>query len=108
MIQTLKNIFGIGLKVNMGELIAKGAMIIDVRSQGEYAGGHVEGSVNISLDQLPNNLKKIKSKDQVLITCCASGIRSGSAKKLLKRQGYTNVHNGGSWLGLKKYEQAKS
>ena len=41
MIQTLKNIFGIGPKVDMGELIANGAIIIDVRSKGEYAGGHL-------------------------------------------------------------------
>ena len=108
MIQTLKNIFGIGPKVNIGELIANGAMVIDVRSQGEFAGGHMKGSVNIPLDQLINNLKKIKSKEQTIITCCASGMRSSSAKSFLKGQGYINVHNGGSWLSLKKYERAKS
>jgi len=103
MIQTLKNIFGIGPKVNIGELITNGAIIIDVRTKGEYAGGHVKGSVNIPLDQLSGNLKKIKSKEHVVITCCASGMRSGSAKNFLKSQGYTNVHNGGSWHNLKQY-----
>jgi len=103
MIQTLKNILGIGPKVNMEELIAKGAQIIDVRSKGEYAGGHVKGSINIPLDQLHNHLKKFKSKEQPIITCCASGMRSGSAKGYLKTQGFTNVHNGGSWHSLKRY-----
>ena len=52
MIQILKNILGIGPKVNIGELISKGALIIDVRSKGEYSEGNVKGSVNVPLDQL--------------------------------------------------------
>lgn len=103
MIQKLKNILGIGPKVNIGELIANGATIIDVRTKGEYSGGHVKGSLNIPLDQLSENLKKIKNKEHPIITCCASGMRSGSAKSYLKSQGYTNVHNGGSWYSLKKH-----
>lgn len=105
MIQALKNLLGIGPKVNMDELVANGAIIIDVRSRGEYAGGHVKGSINIPLDQLSGDLKKVKSKDQPIITCCASGMRSGSAKSFLKGQGYTNVHNGGSWMNLRKYSK---
>lgn len=105
MIQTLKNILGIGPKVNIGELISNGALIIDVRSKGEYAGGHVKGSVNVPLDQLSGYLKKIKEKNHTVITCCASGMRSASAKSFLKGQGYVNVHNGGSWLSLKKHEK---
>jgi rhodanese-related sulfurtransferase len=105
MIQTLKNILGIGPKVNIGELISNGALIIDVRSKGEYAEGHVKGSVNVPLDQLSGYLKKIKDKNHTVITCCASGMRSASAKSFLKGQGYVNVHNGGSWLSLKKHEK---
>jgi rhodanese-related sulfurtransferase len=105
MIQTLKNILGIGPKVNIGELISNGALIIDVRSKGEYAGGHVKGSVNVPLDQLSGYLKKIKDKNHTVITCCASGMRSASAKSFLKGQGYVNVYNGGSWLSLKKHEK---
>jgi phage shock protein E len=105
MIQILKNILGIGPKVDIGELVSKGALIIDVRSKGEYAGGHVKGSVNVPLDQLSGYLKKVKDKNQPIITCCASGMRSASAKSFLKGQGYINVHNGGSWLSLKKYEK---
>jgi len=105
MIQTLKNILGIGPKVNIGELISNGALIIDVRSKGEYAEGHVKGSVNVPLDQLSGYLKKIKDKNHTVITCCASGMRSASAKSFLKGQGYVNVYNGGSWLSLKKHEK---
>lgn len=105
MIQTLKNILGIGPKVDLGELINKGAVIIDVRTKGEYAGGHLKNSVNIPLNQLSGNVKGVKSKEHPIITCCASGMRSASAKSLLKSEGYTHVHNGGSWFSLKKYEK---
>ncbi|MDX2174586.1 MAG: rhodanese-like domain-containing protein [Bacteroidota bacterium] len=103
MIQTLKNILGIGPKVNIGELIANGALIIDVRTKGEYAGGHIKGSINVPLDQLSHHLNKIKNKEQPIITCCASGMRSSSAKSFLKGQGFSNVHNGGSWLSVNRY-----
>lgn len=103
MIQLIKNILGIGSKVDLGELINNGAMIVDVRTKGEYAGGHVKGSVNIPLDQLRSNLKKFKSKEQPIITCCASGMRSASAKGILKSAGYTNVHNGGSWSSVNRF-----
>ncbi len=99
----LQKLFGLGPKVDLGELIAQGATIVDVRSKAEYAGGHVKGSVNIPLDQLSYNLEKFKSKEQAIITCCASGMRSSSAKGMLKSQGYTNVHNGGSWHNLNRY-----
>ncbi|HSY77812.1 MAG TPA: rhodanese-like domain-containing protein [Bacteroidia bacterium] len=103
MLSTIKNLFGKG--EDYGQLIREGAIIIDVRSKNEYAGGHVSGSVNIPLDQLGNNLNKLKNKDQVIITCCASGMRSASAKKALEQQGYSKVYNGGSWLNLNKYSK---
>lgn len=105
MIQLLKNLLGIGPKVNYAELIANGATIIDVRTRGEYASGHINGSINIPLDQLSGNLKKLKDKNHPIITCCASGMRSASAKGYLKSVGFTNVHNGGSWYSLKRYEK---
>jgi phage shock protein E len=103
MIQFIKKLLSGGPKVDMGELINNGAVIVDVRTKGEYAGGHVKGSVNIPLDQLRNNLKKFKSKEQPIITCCASGMRSASAKSILKGEGYTNVHNGGSWSSVNRF-----
>jgi phage shock protein E len=103
MIQKIKSMLGIGPKVDLGQLIAGGATILDVRSKGEYASGHVKGSVNVPLDQLPGYLKKIKSKEHPLITCCASGMRSASARNFLKSQGFTNVHNAGPWFTLNKH-----
>ncbi|MFZ9658348.1 MAG: rhodanese-like domain-containing protein, partial [Crocinitomicaceae bacterium] len=80
-------------------LVKEGAMIIDVRSPAEFNGGHVKGAVNIPLQAIQSSFNKIP-KNKVIITCCASGMRSGSAKSLLKAAGY-NVHNGGGWMSLK-------
>ncbi|HEV7230010.1 MAG TPA: rhodanese-like domain-containing protein [Bacteroidia bacterium] len=103
MIKTIRKILGLGPKVDLKTLIAQGAVIVDVRSKGEFAGGHVKGSVNIPLDQLENNLGKLKSKGQPIITCCASGMRSASAKSLLQRHGYLHVYNGRSWHAVQKH-----
>ncbi len=101
MISLIKKILGIGPRVDYKELMTSGAVIIDVRSQGEYSSGHIKGSLNIPLDQLSNNLNKFKDQDKTIITCCASGMRSASAKSILKSNGYANVHNGGAWASLK-------
>ena len=88
-----------GNKVDYAQLVNDGAIIIDVRTPGEYSGGHIKGSKNIPLQSLQQNLSKLP-KDKVIITCCASGMRSGSAKALLKSNGFVSVHNGGGWAGL--------
>ncbi len=100
MINTLKKIFGLGPSVNYSELVKNGAIILDVRSKSEYAGGHIKGSINISVDTLRNNLGKLKDKNKPIITCCASGMRSASAKSMLTSNGYTQVYNGGGWYSL--------
>ena len=90
-----------GTKVDMAQIINTGAQIIDVRTPAEYAGGHVKGSINIPLNELPRKLNAIK-KDKPVITCCASGMRSASAATILKNNGYTEVYNGGSWLSVNR------
>lgn len=100
MINILRKLVGLGPKANLAALKKQGAIILDVRSKGEFAGGHIKGSINISVDTLANNLSKLKDKNQPIITCCASGMRSASAKSMLKSRGYTNVHNGGAWSSL--------
>ncbi len=99
MIKFLKNIFGIGPKINYSELFQRGATIIDVRTKGEYQSGHIKTSINVPLKNLPDNLSKW-SKDKPIITCCASGVRSASAKSILKSNGFAEVYNGGSWMSL--------
>lgn len=100
MMELLKSLFGLGPKTNYAELLKNGAIIVDVRSKGEYAGGHIKGSVNIPVDSIGNNTSRFTDKNKPIITCCASGMRSGVAKNILKSKGYTQVFNGGSWIGL--------
>ena len=100
MINTIKQILGFGPKVNYAELVKQGAIILDVRSPGEYSGGHIKGSINISVDVLKANLSKLKNKNTPIITCCASGMRSASAKSILKSNGFVEVYNGGGWSSL--------
>lgn len=101
MIGALKRLFGIGTKVDLAELVRQGGVIVDVRTKGEYAGGAIKNSINIPLDQLNKNLSKFKDKNVPIITCCASGMRSASAKGFFKANGFTNVHNGGGWMSLR-------
>ena len=100
MIEILENLFGLGPKVDFAEMVKNGATVIDVRTKGEFQQGHIKGSVNIPLNNLKNSLNKIK-KDKPVITCCASGARSASAKGILKSSGYSEVHNGGGWMSLR-------
>lgn len=100
MLDSIKKLFGLGPSVNYADLVKQGAIILDVRSKGEYSGGHIKGSINISVDTLSSNLSKLKDKNKTIITCCASGMRSASAKSILKSNGYSNVYNGGGWSSL--------
>ena len=87
-------------KADYAALVKQGAIILDVRSKSEYAGGHSKNSINIPVNELQNNLSRLKNKDKTIITCCASGMRSASAKSILQNNGYNNVHNGGGWGSL--------
>jgi phage shock protein E len=100
MMGIIKKLFG-ARSLDYKDLIKKGAIVIDVRSKIEYAGSHIAGSINIPLDQLLTNLHKLKEKKQIIITCCASGARSQTAKRLLVDSGFLNVFNGGGWTSLR-------
>ncbi len=99
MFDTIKNLFGLD-KTDYLELVKNGAIIVDVRSKSEFAGGHIKNSINIPVDQLSQNLSRLKDKNKPVITCCASGMRSASAQNILKQEGYTQVYNGGGWMSL--------
>jgi phage shock protein E len=101
MIDSLKKMLGLGPSADFAALVKNGAQIIDVRTVGEYKTGHIKGSVNIPLDTLSKNISKLK-KDKPVITCCASGMRSSSAKSMLKSNGFSEVHNGGGWMSLQR------
>jgi len=99
MFSIIKNLFN-QESTDYALLASQGAKIIDVRSPGEFAGGHIKGSINIPLDSLSQNLKKLGDPKSPIILCCASGMRSGSAKGMLEGKGFTQVYNGGGWQSL--------
>jgi phage shock protein E len=100
MMNLLKSLFGKSDTSALDQVIAEGAVIIDVRSPGEFASGHAKEAVNIPLDQLESKLTKIKSYQKPLILCCASGMRSARAKSFLTGLGVPNLHDAGSWRNL--------
>ena len=78
--------------------LRQGAMVVDVRSTGEYSGGHLPNAVNIPLGELKETLPvRVPDKNQVLLLHCLSGTRSAIAKRQLKGMGYPNVFNLGSY-----------
>jgi phage shock protein E len=96
----LFSMFGGGGKQDaVKEMLAKGAMIIDVRTPDEYRSGHITNSVNIPLNLLPGKVNDLKRKNKPIITCCRSGARSGMAADQLKSAGI-DVMNGGGWDSL--------
>ncbi len=99
MLNVFKQFFGLGFTVDFAQLVKEGATIVDVRSKGEYQGGHIKSSINIPVETLSGNLSKLK-KDKPIITCCASGMRSASAKRILESNGFNAVYNGGGWSSL--------
>jgi len=88
-------------KAELKELLANGALLLDVRTRGEFASGHANGSKNIPLDELSRSLKQL-DKEQHIVVVCASGMRSSQAVSLMKQNGFTNCYNGGSWTNFNK------
>lgn len=77
-------------------LLGAGAVIVDVRSPGEFAGGAAPGSVNIPLRELASRAGELDPSKPVVL-CCASGTRSAMAAAILKRAGFSLVYDAGPW-----------
>lgn len=78
--------------------LGRGALLIDVRSPAEYRSGHLPRAINLPLNELESLLPRhARGKRQVLLLHCQSGMRSGLATRRLKRQGYVNTFNLGSY-----------
>jgi len=100
MFNFFKNIFS-KKKIDYKSLIGRGAIILDVRSPGEFNARHIKGSRNIPVERLTGKMAEIKSLRRPIITVCKSGARSAMAKSILAAAGI-EVHNGGAWYTLEK------
>lgn len=79
-------------------LRSAGAVVIDVRSRGEYATGHLPGVINVPLDGIGAAIGGVvPDRSTPVLLHCHSGGRSGIARMLLRRAGYPGAHNLGSY-----------
>jgi phage shock protein E len=100
MMTLIKKLPSPGPKINFAKLISEGAIIADVSSKVEFDGGHIRNSINIPVNEPGSNLNKLKDKNKPVIFCCAFGMRSAAAKKMLQANGYASVYNGCGWGSL--------
>lgn len=68
-------------------LVAEGAILVDVRSPAEFAGGHLEGAINVPVEAIGARAPELARRGQKLVVYCRSGARSGSAAAALARAG---------------------
>ena len=97
-----QQLFGGSPKIDLKATIDEGAYLVDVRTKGEFAEGHVKGSINIPLDRVPGELAKFKNKKNIIVFC-RSGGRSSQAKSILEQNGFINVINGGTWNHVNQF-----
>ncbi len=80
------------------EHLSNGALLIDVRTAGEFVSGHLPRAINLPVNEIDAILpRRVPDKSQVLLLHCQSGMRSGIAKRKVKALGYANVFNLGSY-----------
>ena len=96
MLNMIKNAMGLGSTVDYVEMKKRNALILDVRSRGEFQSGHYAEAKNIPLDEISQHISALLKEDRPIITCCMSGARSGAAKRELEAQGI-EAYNGGNW-----------
>lgn len=78
-------------------LLANGAVVIDVRTAGEFRSGHLPQARNIPLSELSEEIgRQVPDKNCAVLVHCQAGGRSEMAKRRLQKMGYANVHNLGS------------
>lgn len=75
------------------QLVHSGARLVDVRTPGEFAAGHIAGAVNIPVQELDARMNELQPKDAAVVVYCRSGHRSGNAARMLKSAGFAAVHD---------------
>ncbi|GAB4092833.1 rhodanese-like domain-containing protein [Flaviaesturariibacter terrae] len=95
----LKSLFGLGPDTDFAALLRQTALRIEVRTEPEFRGGHINGARKIPLDRLHAECTLLP-RTKPIIVYCASGMRSATARKLLEAKGFTQDYNGGGWQSL--------
>lgn len=91
--------FGKKRKSAVADFKSRGAIIVDVRTKGEFNGAHAPGSICIPLEQFQGHIKSLQKKKKPILLCCATGRRSGIANTFLQQKGMES-YNAGSWRNV--------
>jgi len=75
------------------QMVKDGALLLDVRTREEFAEKHIDGALNIPVQELEQRLEEVGAKDRPVVVYCRSGARSDRAMKLLKAEGWKTVEN---------------
>ncbi len=87
-------LFG-GSKHNGRQLVESGALLLDVRTPEEFRDRHLDGAVNIPVQELGGRVHELGAKDRPIVVYCRSGARSASAATMIKSAGYEVLDIGG-------------
>jgi phage shock protein E len=80
------------------ELLRSGAALVDVRTAGEFSGGHLQKAINIPLSDVEAAVpRRFPDREEPILLHCQSGMRSGAAQRKLRALGYANAFNLGSY-----------
>lgn len=91
--------------MSLQEIIkSPGTRFVDVRTAVEFNMDHIEGAINLPLDQVPHRYEEISGLGETpVVFYCRSGARSGSAVAYLSRKGIKNIYDGGGLDDLQYY-----
>jgi phage shock protein E len=84
------------------EALARGAVIIDVRTASEFDRGKAPGSINIPLDRIVISVGHIRSMNKTIVLVDDADGRAGAAATILKANDIKDVINGGRWTRVLK------
>ena len=98
---SLFSILGLG-NGKVKEALRRGAIVIDIRTAAEFDRGKVRDSINIPVDRININLKRIVQMKAPIIVCSSSDSENDRAIDVLKANGVKEIYNGGSWTKLSR------
>jgi len=103
----LTRVFGRVSEDRARELLRRGALLLDVRTLEEFQSGHLRGAVNVPYQEVAQRIEALApDKSAPVVVYCLSGGRSGIARSNLRRLGYSEAHNLGSFKRARQVVEA--
>jgi len=96
---SLLSILGLG-NGKLREALRRGAIVIDIRTAAEFDRGKVRDSINLPVDRININLKRIVQMKRPIIICSSSDSENERVIDVLKANGVTEIYNGGRWTKI--------